>query len=184
MLISSLISRCFRSLHHVPFKGKAWPIIQFDDAAYKPTDFVMSDSDQSVWPGIYDDGNRHDQNRVEKILAGLLDWPLIDAHLFLAVLLSICSLLCDPNPDDPLVPEIARIFKTDKVGKQKFDSYVIEMDLNDKNPPTCSLVFRNSLCSTRFNYFIDRLCLKSVGLLWTFLALRGAMSRLNMLFHN
>ena len=21
---------------------------------------------------------------------------------------SICSLLCDPNPDDPLVPEIAR----------------------------------------------------------------------------
>lgn len=33
--------------------------------------------------------------------------------LFL-VLLSICSLLCDPNPDDPLVPEIARIYKTDR----------------------------------------------------------------------
>ncbi|TWW55486.1 Ubiquitin-conjugating enzyme E2 D3 [Takifugu flavidus] len=31
------------------------------------------------------------------------------------VLLSICSLLCDPNPDDPLVPEIARIYKTDLV---------------------------------------------------------------------
>merc|ERR1712156_273924 len=30
------------------------------------------------------------------------------------VQLSICSLLCDPNPDDPLVPEIARIFKTDR----------------------------------------------------------------------
>ena len=30
------------------------------------------------------------------------------------LLLSICSLLCDPNPDDPLVPEIARIFKTDR----------------------------------------------------------------------
>uniref|UniRef100_A0AAV2JHA9 Beta-mannosidase n=1 Tax=Knipowitschia caucasica TaxID=637954 RepID=A0AAV2JHA9_KNICA len=29
------------------------------------------------------------------------------------VLLSICSLLTDPNPDDPLVPEIARIYKTD-----------------------------------------------------------------------
>ncbi|XP_072051338.1 ubiquitin-conjugating enzyme E2 2-like [Amphiura filiformis] len=28
------------------------------------------------------------------------------------VLLSICSLLDDPNPDDPLVPEIARIYKT------------------------------------------------------------------------
>lgn len=30
------------------------------------------------------------------------------------VLLSICSLLTDPNPDDPLVPEIARTFKTDR----------------------------------------------------------------------
>lgn len=33
---------------------------------------------------------------------------------YLPVLLSICSLLCDPNPDDPLVPEIARIYKTDR----------------------------------------------------------------------
>lgn len=33
---------------------------------------------------------------------------------FFPVLLSICSLLCDPNPDDPLVPDIARMFKTDK----------------------------------------------------------------------
>uniref|UniRef100_A0AAR2KDW9 E2 ubiquitin-conjugating enzyme n=1 Tax=Pygocentrus nattereri TaxID=42514 RepID=A0AAR2KDW9_PYGNA len=30
------------------------------------------------------------------------------------VLLSICSLLCDPNPDDPLVPDIAHIYKSDK----------------------------------------------------------------------
>ena len=30
------------------------------------------------------------------------------------VLLSISSLLTDPNPDDPLVPEIAQVFKTDK----------------------------------------------------------------------
>ena len=30
------------------------------------------------------------------------------------VLLSICSLLCDPNPDDPLVPEIAVLFKSDR----------------------------------------------------------------------
>ena len=26
------------------------------------------------------------------------------------VLISICSLLCDPNPDDPLVPDIARLY--------------------------------------------------------------------------
>ncbi|KAK4398685.1 Ubiquitin-conjugating enzyme E2 28 [Sesamum angolense] len=31
------------------------------------------------------------------------------------VLLSICSLLTDPNPDDPLVPEIAHMYKADRV---------------------------------------------------------------------
>ncbi|KAF7145133.1 hypothetical protein RHSIM_Rhsim04G0076300 [Rhododendron simsii] len=30
------------------------------------------------------------------------------------VLLSICSLLTEPNPDDPLVPEIAHMYKTDR----------------------------------------------------------------------
>ena len=30
------------------------------------------------------------------------------------VLLSICSLLNDPNPDDPLVPEIATLLKSDR----------------------------------------------------------------------
>ncbi|XP_074564999.1 ubiquitin-conjugating enzyme E2 5B-like [Curcuma longa] len=35
------------------------------------------------------------------------------------VLLSICSLLTDPNPDDPLVPEIAHMYKTDRA---KYDS--------------------------------------------------------------
>ena len=30
------------------------------------------------------------------------------------VLLSICSLLTDANPDDPLVPEIAHIYKQDR----------------------------------------------------------------------
>ena len=30
------------------------------------------------------------------------------------VLLSICSMLTDPNPDDPLVPDIAHLYKTDR----------------------------------------------------------------------
>ena len=30
------------------------------------------------------------------------------------VLLSICSLLTDPNLEDPLVPEIAHMYKTDR----------------------------------------------------------------------
>ena len=35
------------------------------------------------------------------------------------VLLSICSLLTDPNPDDPLVPEIARIYKENRPQYEK-----------------------------------------------------------------
>ncbi|KAJ8400965.1 hypothetical protein AAFF_G00389220 [Aldrovandia affinis] len=35
------------------------------------------------------------------------------------VLLSICSLLCDPNPDDPLVPEIAHTYKADRENDYK-----------------------------------------------------------------
>eukprot|EP00298_Acanthocystis_sp_HF-20_P005569 c15695_g1_i2.p1 GENE.c15695_g1_i2~~c15695_g1_i2.p1 ORF type:complete len:164 (+),score=47.80 c15695_g1_i2:43-492(+) len=35
------------------------------------------------------------------------------------VLLSICSLLTDPNPDDPLVPDIARQFKNERA---KYDA--------------------------------------------------------------
>ena len=30
------------------------------------------------------------------------------------MLLSICSLLTDPNPDDPLVPEIAQLYRSDR----------------------------------------------------------------------
>lgn len=49
-------------------------------------------------------------------------FPFLTSHYFgeiltcakLQVLLSICSLLTDPNPDDPLVPEIAHMYKTDK----------------------------------------------------------------------
>ena len=43
--------------------------------------------------------------------------------LVFTVLLSICSLLCDPNPDDPLVPDIARLFKTDR---EKYNSVAKE----------------------------------------------------------
>ncbi len=45
--------------------------------------------------------------------AGLCYQALTTAGLA-QVLLSICSLLTDPNPDDPLVPEIAHIYKTDR----------------------------------------------------------------------
>ena len=34
--------------------------------------------------------------------------------IFPSVLLSICSLLPDPNPDDPMVPDIGHLYKTDR----------------------------------------------------------------------
>ena len=46
------------------------------------------------------------------------------------LLLSICSLLAEPNPDDPLVPEIAEIFKTNK-------------DIHDANAREHTLQFAN-----------------------------------------
>ena len=49
----------------------------------------------------------------------MYDLMLISLGLLFSVLLSICSLLTDPNPDDPLVPEIARIYKTDR---QKYNT--------------------------------------------------------------
>ena len=47
-----------------------------------------------------------------------------------SVLLSICSLLGDPNPDDPLVPQIAEIYNVDrerykKIAKEWTDKYAL-----------------------------------------------------------
>ncbi|RGB28629.1 ubiquitin-conjugating enzyme/RWD-like protein [Rhizophagus diaphanus] len=42
------------------------------------------------------------------------------------VLLSIYLLLTDPNPDDPLVPEIARVYKTDRI---RYDATAREWSL-------------------------------------------------------
>ncbi|KAJ1325690.1 ubiquitin-conjugating enzyme E2 D [Microdochium nivale] len=39
------------------------------------------------------------------------------------VLLSICSMLTDPNPDDPLVPEIAHVYKQDRA---KYNATAVE----------------------------------------------------------
>ncbi|KAL6049327.1 hypothetical protein STEG23_029236, partial [Scotinomys teguina] len=46
------------------------------------------------------------------------------------VLLSICSLLCDPNPDDPLVPDIAQIYKSDK---EKEHPHFLHLDNSSSN---------------------------------------------------
>ena len=53
------------------------------------------------------------------------------------VLLSICSLLCDPNPDDPLVPEIAHIYKTNR---QKYEETAREWTRKFGAPLAASLL--------------------------------------------
>jgi ubiquitin-protein ligase len=51
-----------------------------------------------------------------KVLLGFDGWDVeINKFWYVGqVLLSICSLLTDANPDDPLVPEIAHMYKTDR----------------------------------------------------------------------
>ncbi|KAJ3858023.1 ubiquitin-conjugating enzyme/RWD-like protein [Lentinula lateritia] len=44
------------------------------------------------------------------------------------VLLSICSMLTDPNPDDPLVPDIAHLYKTDR---ERYEATAREWTRND-----------------------------------------------------
>lgn len=61
---------------------------------------------------------------MHQVLLDIMHYPcgpvraVLFIKVFLAfmfqVLLSICSLLTDPNPDDPLVPEIAHMYKTDR----------------------------------------------------------------------
>eukprot|EP00658_Telonema_sp_P-2_P062770 TRINITY_DN5144_c0_g1_i2.p2 TRINITY_DN5144_c0_g1~~TRINITY_DN5144_c0_g1_i2.p2 ORF type:complete len:149 (-),score=48.73 TRINITY_DN5144_c0_g1_i2:307-753(-) len=57
------------------------------------------------------------------IYVDILRDPWHPAHTISKVLLSVCSLLTDPNPDDPLVPEIANLYKKDR---KKFNETAAE----------------------------------------------------------
>jgi len=89
------------------------------------------------------------------------------------VLLSICSMLTDPNPDDPLVPEIAKMYKTDRgrynqLAKEWTGKYAMWSPAPHTSPPHTPVRDRARLCSRDSSY---RIVLHNIGFSLSFLFL-------------
>lgn len=86
------------------------------------------------------------------------------------VLLSICSLLTDPNPDDPLVPEIAHMYKTDRpkyesTARSWTQKYAMGWRIPPAHPPDGScVVSRNRSWAPLFPWICCWSCVSLIHL--------------------
>jgi len=101
--------------HDSPYEGGIFIMnIKFPgDYPFKPPKVTFET--KIFHPNINSSGGFHPNiNSSGGICLDILKEAWSPALTISKVLLSICSLLCDPNPDDPLVPDIARMYKNDR----------------------------------------------------------------------